>query len=196
MPQRTIRSLSILIALVLASATTALAQSPAPVDLPPAITPVRNMEMTTLATAPAEGWEVARSASPSGGRILVVTVDKPNRRQSCRVQSFTDEKVVCSRGFGDSRTYLKQQVAALILPGDEALTTGLFVGFNAGLGASIWATVALAAACPLCAAGTAVAAFVFFDLAGLTAFTGGEPDRIAYLAPGQKLSPKFNSVLH
>jgi hypothetical protein len=190
MPQRFLRNLAIVIALNLVFATVTLAQSPHPVDLPAAI-PVQNVEMTVLAETSAEGWQVAQSVTSSGGKIFVVSFDKPNRRQSCRVQSFTDEKIVCSRPFGGSRIYLKEQVAALILPGDQALTTGLFVGFNAGLGASIWASVVLAAACPVCAAGTALAALVFFDLAGLTAFTGGEPERLVYRTPGQELSLKY-----
>jgi hypothetical protein len=190
----TFRSLFIVISLALVSTTFALAQTPAPVDLPATI-PVPNMDTAILTKEPAEGWQVAQSASSPGHKIIVVTIDKPDRRQSCRIQSFTDEKIVCSRAFGDSRTYLKQQIAALILPGDGGLATGLFIGFNAGLGASIWASVALAAACPVCAAGTALAALVFFELAGLTAFTGGEPDHLAYLAPDQKLGAKFNSIM-
>jgi hypothetical protein len=178
------------IALALVFATVALAQSPHPADLPAAI-PIPNVEMTALPTTPTEGWQVAQSAISSGGKILVVTVDKPNRKRSCRIQSFTDEKIICSRAFGDSRTYLKQQIAALILPGGALSPTELFIGFNAGLGASIWASVVLAAACPVCAAGTALAALVFFDLAGLTAFTGGEPERLVYRTPGQELSLKY-----
>jgi hypothetical protein len=190
MPQRTIRSFSIVIALALGFATVTLAQTPASVELPAAIS-VPNMDTAILTKSPAEGWEIARSASSSAGRILVVTVDRPNRKQSCRVQSFTDEKIVCSRAFGDSRTYLKQQIAALLLPGDAFSPTELFIGFNAGLGASIWATVVLVATCPVCAAGTAFAALVFFELAGLTAFTDDQPERLVYRAPGLKPSLKY-----
>jgi hypothetical protein len=179
--QRIHRNILIVIVLACLSAIVGLAESATPDEI--------------LAKTPTESWQVARSTSSSRDKILVVTVDKPSRKQSCRVQSFTDEKIVCSRAFGGSRTYLKQQVAALILPGDGALAAELFVGFNAGLGASIWATVVLAAACPICAAGTALAAFVFFDLAGLTAFTGGEPDTLVYLAPGQKRITLHGSVL-
>lgn len=190
----TLRSFSVVLALTLVSATVALAQTPAPVDLPAAI-PVERTELTIPVKSPADSWQVAQSDSPARSRILVVTIDKPNHTQSCRVQSITDEKIVCSNAFGASRTYLKQQVAALILPGDEALTAWLFAGFNVGLGASIWGSVVLAAACPVCAAGTALAALVFFELAGVTAFTGGEPDTLVYLAPGQKRIPLYGSGL-
>lgn len=190
MPQRTIRSFSIVIALACLFATVTRAQSPHPIDLPAAI-PAPHPDMTIHTATPAEGWDVARSASSSAGRILVITTDKPNRKQSCRVQSFTDEKIVCSRAFGDSRTYLKQQIAALILPGDAFSPTELFIGFNAGLGASIWATVVLVATCPVCAAATAFAALVFFELAGLTAFTDDQPERLLYRAPGLKPNLKY-----
>ena len=184
-------------------ATAALAQSPAPsesaptepapVNLPAAI-PVGGTPTTILVKEPAQSWQVAQSAATSEHKILVVTLDQPNRKQSCRVQSFTDEKIVCSRPFGNSRTYLKKQIAALILPGDTFTPLELFIAFNAGLGASIWGTVALVATCPVCAAGTALAAFVFFQLAGLTAFSDDQPDFLLYLAPGQELSKKFGYV--
>jgi len=193
MPQPTIRIFFIVIALALVSATVALAQSPAPVDLPAAV-PATDLNTAILAKTPTESWQVARSTSSSRGKILVVTLDQPKRRQSCHVQSFTDEKIVCSRAFGGSRTYLKQQVAALILPGDGALTVELFAGLNAGLGASIWGTVVLVAACPACAAATAFAALVCFAFAGAVAYSDNQPERVAYIAPGEKWTARFGSV--
>lgn len=87
--------------------------------------------------------------------------------------------------MGRTRTYLPDQIAAMILPGDRVLTIGMLTGFNAGLGASIWGTVILAAACPLCAAGTAAAALLFFGGIGAVLYAGDEPERLVYLAPGQ-----------
>ena len=70
----------------------------------------------------------------------------------------------------------------------------MFLGFNAGLGAAIWGTVVLAAACPACAVGTGIAALFFFSAAGVTAYADGQPDRLLYLAPGQTLSGKLGFV--
>jgi len=136
-------------------------------------------------------WQAAHLTGPTKGKLLVVTFDKPDRRQTCHIQSFTRDKLVCSRAFGGSRTYLAEQVIALILPGDEGLRLPLWIGFNGGLGASIWGTVVLAAACPVCAAGTAIAAVFFFAAAGVCAYADGVPDKVLYLAQGQELSTKI-----
>ena len=89
-------------------------------------------------------------------------MDQPHRKQSCRVEAYTPDKLVCSRILGGERTYTTPEVLALILPGDDGLRVPMFLGFDAGLGASIWATAVLAAACPACAAATGVAALFFF----------------------------------
>ena len=144
---------------------------------------------------PTSNWQDALSGSAQDHKVLVVTVDQPDRKQKCHIQSFTAEELVCSRVIGAPRTFSAQRVVAILLPGIHGATLALFLGFNGGLGASIWGTVVLAAACPACAVGTGIAAFVFFDLAGATAFTGYDrPDRLLYLARGQELSKKFGYV--
>ncbi len=185
MPQRTIHSILTLLAVTLISTTIGLAQSPASTEV--VAIPVGNTSSNT--------WEFAQLYDPTKHKLFVVTFDQPNRRQSCRIQSFTKDKLVCSRAIGGPRTYLPQQVAALILPGfDEKLRIPLWIGANVGLGASIWGTVILAATCPICAAGTAVAALVFFCAAGVLTYADGQPDRLLYLASGQELSPKLGFV--
>lgn len=150
---------------------------------------------TTRGAGATRNWEEVPTAFTTKGRLFVITADQPHRRQTYHVQSLTAEKLVCRFGIGRTHTYLPEQIAVLIVPGDRVLTIRLFTGFNAGLGASIWGTVALAAACPICAAGTAVAAFLFFDCAGATLFTGSEPERLIYLAPGQDES-EVKRLLH
>jgi hypothetical protein len=115
-------------------------------------------------------------------------------RQTCRVQSFTNDKLVCSRAIGGPRTHLPKQVAALILPGDGSLKLKLMLGLNGGSGAAIWGTVVLAAACPACAVATGVVALVLFCAAGAIGMGDDQPDRLLYLAPGQTLSRKLGYV--
>jgi len=156
-------------------------------------------KVSTVAIAVAnssKAWKDAEDLTPMKSKRYVVTTDQPDREQSCRVQSFTDDELVCSRANGRSRTYRREQIVALINPGTKGGTLAFFLGFNAGLGASIWGTVALVSTCPVCAAGTALAAFIFFEFAGLTAMSddASAPEKLLYLAPGQVLSTKFRLV--
>lgn len=180
MPQRTIRRILTLFALSLVSATIALAQRETTSEIPVVIA--------------SGAWQAAQSAGPSKGKLIVVTVSQPHRHQTCRIQSFASDKLVCSRAIGGSRTYLPQQVLALILPGDDDLRLRLVLGFNGGLGAAIWGTVVLAAACPACAAATGIAALFFFGAAGATLIGDDQPDHLIYLAPGQQLTGKLRFV--
>lgn len=146
------------------------------------------------ATTPFSAWQAARQPDVPLNNFLVVSSDKPDHPQACHVRSFTEEKLVCSRAFGGSRTYLPQQVLALIVPGDGNLSLKLLLAFNAGLGASIWGTVVLAATCPACAAATAFAALFCFAAAGATLIGDDQPDMLLYRAPGQDLSRKYRSL--
>jgi hypothetical protein len=172
------------------SRTIALAQSQ-PSSETPDITTIKT-GVTTFAVG--HTWEAAQSTAPHKGKIFVITVDQPNRRQSCRIQSFTQDKLVCSRAVGSPRTFFPQQVTALILPGDDALRRRILIELNGGLGAAIWGSVVLAAACPACAAATAFAALVCFCFAGAVGFTDDQPDRLLYLARDQELSHKLGYV--
>jgi hypothetical protein len=180
MSQRTIRRILTLFALAMVSATIAFAQS--------ATTP------ESLAISESNTWQVAQLAGSSKRKLFVVTLDQPDRRQTCRVQSFTLDKRVCSRAIGGSRTYLPQQIVALILPGDADLRLRLVLGFNVGLAAAIWGTVVLAATCPPCAVATGIVALALFGGAGALLYGDGQPDRLLYLAPGQQLSRKLGFI--
>ena len=171
------------------------------VDLPERATP-RVGEILQVSVAspgapainPADTWEGAQRIGTSAGKLVIVTVDQAGRRQTCRVRTFTMDQIVCKRGIYRSRTFLRQQIAALILPGDGAKRLPLWLGLNAGLGTAIWGTVVLTATCPVCAAGTAIAALFFFGAAGAAVYADDVPDRLLYLAPGQELSEKPGSV--
>ena len=181
MPQRTIRRTLTLFALAFVCATVALAQSPAMHE--------------TVEIPISNTWQGAQLAFPSKSKLVVFTLDRPNRRQTCRIRSFTLEELVCSRAFGGSRTYLRQQVAALILPGDGGLRFPLVLLDSAEAGAAIWGTVILAATCPACAVATGFAAL--YSFVGAWVIHGAddlEPDRLLYLAPGQQLSRKLGYV--
>ena len=170
MAQRIIRRIFVLFVLGLVSATIALAQS---------LTSI--VEIPVAATS--HTWEDAQSDGSSKGKLFVVTVDHPQRRQACHVQSFTQDKIVCSHAIGGARTYLRQQVAALILPGDGELKLRVVLGLNGGLGAAVWGTVVLAATCPVCAVATGIAAYFFFGAAGAILIGDDQPDRLLCLAP-------------
>lgn len=182
MCQRTIYRILTLATIIIVSTTAALGQS--------------SSSSETLTTGHSHtSWQGAAGlAGSSKEKLFVVTTDKPDRRQTCHVQSFTEDKLVCSRAVGGPRTYLPQQIVALIRPGDGNLTIKLFLGFNAGLGAAIWGTVVLAAVCPPCAVATGVAALFFFGAAGASLIGDDVPDSLLYLAPGQQLSTKLGLV--
>ena len=184
MARRTNRRIFLVFALALASAITAVAQlSTSPETF---VTPVSNASAS-------DNWQAALQRWSSKGKLIVVTVDQPSRRQTCRLQSFTPDELVCSRAFGHHRTYLRQQVTALILPGYGGLQLAELLVLHGASGAAIWGTVVLAATCPACAAATAFAAFGYLIGA---AFVRGEDesDRLLYLGPGQQLSRKFSHV--
>lgn len=180
MTKLTIRCILTCVSLALVSATIAFAQSPT------------STETLTLPTG--HTWQAAQLVGSSNGRLFVITRDQPQRRQTCHVQSFTQDKLVCSHAIGGPRTYLPQQVVALILPGDGDLKLRLVLGFNGGLCAAIWGTVVLAVTCPACAAATGIAALFFFCAAGATLFGDDQPDSLLYLAPGEELSHKLGYV--
>jgi hypothetical protein len=180
MLQQNIRSISILLAIALVSVTVAMAQS--------AVSP------ETLAATNSHTWQDTRSFGSSKSKLIVIPIDQPNRRQTCHIQSFTLDKLVCSRAIGGPRTYLPQQVLAVILPGDDDLRRRMLIGFSGGLGAAIWGTVVLAPICPACAVYTGISAFMFLGGAGTTLVCDNRPDRLLYLAPGQHLSGKHRFV--
>jgi hypothetical protein len=180
MPQQMVRSVLTFFALFLVSAFVTLARS--------------QTSTVALALPAHNSWQVAQLARSSKGKIFVVTLDQPERRQFCHIQSFALDKLVCSRAIGGPRTYLRQQVLALILPGDNSLRWWMVLGFNGTAGAAIWGTVVLAASCPVCAVATGIAALWFFGAAGATLYCDYQPDRLLYLVPGQELSSKFGYV--
>ena len=181
MPQRTINQILTLFALVFLFVSITFAQSVTTVE--PIAIHGRN-----------SSWQAAQAVVASKHKLVVVTVNRPNRRQACRVQAFTNRELVCARVVGGPRIYLPEQVVALIVPGDDALRIRLVLGFNAGLGASIWGTIALAATCPACAVATGLAAFMMFSAAGATLIGDGQPERLLYVAAGRQLSRKFRYV--
>jgi len=184
MPLQNLRTVILLFAFTVASAATGFTQLPA---------------STGVVTIPAGNdakytWEFAQSFDPSKHKLYVVTLDQPTRRHTCHIQSFTNDKLVCSRAIGGSRSYFPKQVVALILPGDNGLRLRWLVAFNGATGTSIWGTVVIAAACPACAVGTGIMALWFLGAAGTTLVCGDVPDRLLYLAPGHELSSKLGYV--
>ncbi len=177
---RTTRRILALLALGFGSATIAFAQS--------ATTP------ESLAISESGTWQAAQLTGSSKPKLFIVTLDQPDRRQTCHVQSFTLDKLVCSRAIGGPHTYLPQQVVALILPGDADLKLRFVLGLNVGLAAAIWGTVVLAATCPPCAVATGIVALALFGAAGAVLIGDDQPDRLLYLAPSHQLSRKLGFI--
>jgi hypothetical protein len=171
MPQRTIRRILTLVALSLVAATIALAQSPT-----------------------SNNWQIAQSVGPSKGKLYVVTLDQPGRRQTCHIQSFTIDKLVCSRAIAGPRTYLPQQIVALILPSDGDLKLRSVLWPNGGLAAAICGTVVLAAITPAGAVAAGIVALLLIGSAGAVLIADNQPGRLLYLAPGQQVSHKLGFV--
>jgi hypothetical protein len=181
MSHEAIRRVLTLFALAFGCATVAFAQSRT------------SPETVAIPIAGSNSWQHAVQAGSSKGKLVVVTLDQPRRRQTCRMQSYTPDELVCFRGNRGSRTYLRQDVLALILPGSGGKL--LFVlGTSAELGVAIWGTVVLAATCPACAVATAFGTLVYVGAAWADFLSEYQPDRLLYLAPGQKLSRKLGYV--
>lgn len=139
-------------------------------------------------------WSDAQLHRGSNRKFYVVTFDHPSRKSTCRVQSLGADKLVCARVIGSPRIYRLNQIAALIIPGDDVLRRRVLLGLGAGIGAGIWGTVVLAATCPACAVGSGIAAFILFSAFGAIGVTDDVPDRLLYLAPGHELSRKLGYV--
>lgn len=181
MQHRYIKQIIFVSCIVLVSARTACAQSPSSTEALPAA-PLNHT------------WNVAQLAGASERKLYVITLDAPNRRHTCRVQSFAVDKLVCKHAIGSPHAYELNQIAALIIPGDDVSTRRILLGLTAGIGAGIWGTVVLAATCPACAIATGIAAFILFAAVGAIGMTDDVPDRLLYLAPGQQLSKKLGYV--
>jgi len=181
MRSRAIRLLP-LAALALLTSTIALAQSGPTASSLPDHPHYDNPKFTT--------WNSLAEVNP-GGKLLVVTLSQPTSRHTCSVHSMTATELVCKAPFGATRTYPSSNIAALIVPGDFDLKMRLVIAFNAALGASIWGTVVLAAACPPCAVATGIAAFLFFGSAGAVLIGDDVADTLLYLAPGQTFQAKL-----
>jgi len=181
MPRTAARNFLALFTFALVAAALGSAQSKTQLDL--AVPLGRN-----------SSWQAAQASGASIYKLVVVTVDNLDRRHSCRVRSFTTDKLVCSRLLGGPRTYGSGQVAAIIIPGDGHARIRILLGLNAGLGAAVWGTVVLTATCPACAGAAALAALVLFSAAGAIGYSDDVPDQLLYLAPGQQLREKLGYV--
>lgn len=181
MAHRFTRSLTCILALTFLSQTLALGQDQTPSVDPPV-------------TGRTQSWDYAPSSVRSGAKLFVITMAQPTRRTICRVQSFTVDQLACKGPFGATRIYKPQEIAALIIPGDQGLKLRLLLGFNTALGAAIWGTVVLAPVCPPCAVGTGITALFFFGAAGAIMIADDQPESVLYLAPGQQLNSKLRAT--
>jgi hypothetical protein len=112
---------------------------------------------------------------------------QPTRRSVCRINSIESDRLVCKDPFGKTHSYRSQEIAALIVPGDDDLKVKLVLGFNAAAGLAAWGTYVLAPTCLPCAIATGVVAGFFFLAAGAILIGDDQPESLIYLAPNQQI---------
>lgn len=98
--------------------------------------PVRDAFQSHRPVGSDSSWKEAQLAGVSMPKLTVVTVDHPDRRQSCRAKSFTPDKLVRSRVIGSHHTYRLDQVVAIIVPGDGGSRLPIWLALNFGSGRS------------------------------------------------------------
>ncbi len=180
MTQQTLRRILTLATLTLLSATIALAQTAAPPAHP---------ELPSLSN---NNWSYAKDRGVPERTLFVITTARSTHRINCRARTFTDDQLTCKGPFGRTRTYKAQDIAALILSGEDTAIRHIMV------------VVAVISACAIAGAVflNPVARFGSFllGLAGGAAFlilepglamaADDQPDELLYLAPGQTLQVK------
>ena len=136
----------------------------------------------------------AMALGPTQGKLYVVTFAHPKQEQACRIQSFKEDQLVCSRNRGHAPVvYRAQDVAALITPGVHSGILPTFLGVvGAGAGA-ITGAVFLASVTIAGAVAVAVAGGFLLLLSTCVAMgaDSDNPDSVLYLAPGQQLQVKL-----
>lgn len=136
----------------------------------------------------------AMALGPTQGKLFVVTIAHPKQKQTCRIQSFKEDQLVCSRSRGRAPiVYRAQDVAALITPGEHTNVVAWFLGY-VGVGAgAITGAVFLASVTIIGAVPVAIAGGFILLMAPLTGMFADDdcPDTVLYLAPGQQLQVKL-----
>jgi hypothetical protein len=184
MPQATVR-IAATLATILLSGSLALAQQKPSTEL------VQDA-VSLPATGPHQDWAKVSAIASSRKKIIIATLAQPTRRRTCRVQSFTAGQLVCKGSFGTTHIYKPQEIAALIIPGDNDIRIRFLLGFNSALGAAVWGTVVLAPVCIPCAVATGIAALIFFGAAGATCYGDGQSEALICSAPGQILQVQLH----
>ena len=125
-----------------------------------------------------------------GRKLTIVTQDKPLLRQTCKVEQFDAEKLVC-RGKSGPTTYREQDLVAVIAANREF---GLprpfrFIG-TLGIGGGALAGAALLSSIPIVGIPLAVVGGILLinaTVEGLDSGGTGPRERLLYLNPGQRL---------
>jgi len=125
-----------------------------------------------------------------GRKLTIVTQDKPLLRQTCKVEQFDAEKIVC-RGKSGPSTYSEKDLVAVIgadhefgLPKPLKILTTLGLGGGALAGAALLASIPTAGI-PLAVVGAVLLIGSVFD--SMDSDGTGPRERLLYLNPGQRL---------
>jgi len=128
-----------------------------------------------------------------GGQVLLVTLASPDKKQSCRVASFDEEKIECARHGGKTVAYQRSAIAALIAPAERSHWLYYFVGFLGGSGGAFWGSVVLAPVCIPCSVVLAVTGTLLLIVSPAFAMAsdGDYPEHAIYLKEGETLQVKL-----
>jgi len=135
-------------------------------------------------TQPVEVW----SGIHKGARVRVVTVAEPTRRQDCHVLSFKPDELVCSRAFGRTQVFERDQVVAVMTTRKNSLVTFLinpptWLGAIAFTGAVFLGPVSMLAAVPIIVVSSIAMTGSAFDAMERE----NEEPHLLYQAPGSTL---------
>lgn len=133
---------------------------------------------------PVEVW----SGIHKGAQVHVVTAAEPTKRQDCHVQSFKPDELVCSRSFGRTVVFPKDQVVAVMTTRKNSLVTFLtnpptWFGAIAFTGAVFLGPISMLAAIPI----IVVASGTLVGSALDASDRENEEPHLLYQAPGSTL---------
>ena len=136
-----------------------------------------------------DAWKIMAHAVPPK-KLVVVTLSQPGVRHSCRVESISEDKLLCKQKFGHTIAYPSEEVAILFRSAEEErvwpyLLAFLGLGGGAVAAAYFVASITLVGAVPLAVIGA------FLLLTGIGASVVGmseSPGIVYYQRPGTTLS--------
>lgn len=125
-------------------------------------------------------------------KIYIVTAADPAKRERCRIKAENEKSITCSRAFGHSMTYQRQDVEAVIASGAKVNASWwslVGVGIFGSIGYGLYALGGVGVGGLVAACAIALPASLAFLLFLAVAFYGADgelrqPDAVIYIKPG------------